>query len=505
MQCLSTTSLAALCAALAACQAPAPPAVSESPTLRLAVRADVTGFYPNPPLINEGYSMDVNWNLYDGLVRFDSRFRLEPAVASRWENPDERTYVFDVRPGLRFSDGRPVTAEDVVASILAPRKRQWVTRDYLQAVESARVLAPGRVEIRTRFPYLILLSKLPWGHVMPAAELVKERPAVVGTGPYRLESWTPGREFVFERNPYFRGPAPAFARARFEVVSDPRERAERVLRGEADVADQLPLDQIERVQGSPDVEVCSGPGIRVLMLVLRVDRRPFSDPRVREALDAAIDREELNRRALFGRAVPATQLVPQSVVGFNPALRTGQGDAARAKALLAAAGYKGRLALRLDGPSNRYVRDVEILQELKRQLDAAGFDVTLNVLDKNAYFALQDAGRSDAGLLGWACATGEAGDALDSFLHSKQGDILGTDNTMGLADAELDRLIENANAAGSLEERTALLQQALAHIAELRPILPLVVQPEAVAISRKVRWTPPPNYALRVQDMQPAP
>ena len=483
------------------CRSPAPGRLEE--TVTLAVRGDVTGFFPNPPTMNEGYTMDVNWNLYEGLVRLDARLRIEPAVAARWENPDERTYLFDLRPGLRFSDGRPVTAEDVVASLLAPRAKRWVTRDYLQAVASARALSPTRVEVKTRFPYMILLSKLPWGHILPAAETAKDEAAVVGTGPYRLESWSPGREFVFERNERYHGPPPAYRRARFVVVPDGRERAERVLRGEADIADQVPLEEIERIQAAGHITVRSGPGIRLLILVLRVDRRPFSDPRVREALDLAIDRGELNQRALLGRGEPGSQLVPQSIVGFNPALLVTRPDPGRARQLLAEAGYPGGLAVRLDGPSNRYLRDVEILHELKRQLDGAGFAVTLNILDKLAYYRLLDSGQSDVGLLGWACPTGEAGDALDGLLHSKQGDILGSDNTLGLADAELDRLIEASNSAATLEERTALLQAAMARVAALRPIIPLAVQPEAVAISDRVRWEPPVNYALRIADMRP--
>jgi peptide/nickel transport system substrate-binding protein len=113
---------AALMAALG-CDSAAPKAAARS-SVTIAVRADVTGFFPNPPILNEGYTMDVNWNLYEGLVRYDNRFRIEPAVAQRWENPDDRTYVFDLRPGLRFADGRAVSAEDVAASLTAPRNRR---------------------------------------------------------------------------------------------------------------------------------------------------------------------------------------------------------------------------------------------------------------------------------------------------------------------------------------------------------------------------------------------
>lgn len=326
----------------------------------------------------------------------------------------------------------------------------------------------------------------------------------MGTGPYRLASWTPKREFVFDRNEYYRGPAPAFPRARFTVVGDGRERVERVLRGEADVADQIPLDELPRLSADPRVTVRAAPGIRLLMLVLRVDRPPFADPRVREALDLAIDRDQLNANALLGRGAPASQLVPPSIVGFNPALKVTQPDRERARRLIAEAGYSGGLRLRLDGPRNRYVRDVETLHELKRQLELSGFVVELNILEKVAFYDLLTAGKSDAGLIGWACATGEAGDALDGFMHSKMSDVLGSDNTSGLVDKELDQLIEASNRAATLLERTTRMQAAMARIAALRPIIPLAVQPEAVAISRRVSWEPPPNFALRLEDMRPA-
>lgn len=494
----------ALAAALATCGCRAPvPAGEPERTLTLAVRADVTGLYPNPPTVNEAFTLHVNGNILEGLVRFDSQLRLQPALAERWENPDDRSYVFHLRPGLHFSDGRPLRAEDVAASLMAAKERRWAVRDYLHAVESARALDHLRVEVRTRFPYQILLTKLQWAFVLPADAVSRPVVPVVGTGPYRVESWTPGVELRLAANPTYRGGKPAFSRARIEVVPDGRERLGRLLEGRADIATEVPLDAVGELKARTDVRVVTRGGLRVLFLNLRPDRPPLSDPRVREAIDIALDRPELIRRALAGFTEPATQVVHPSVVGYNPALSLPRVDRDRARALLAAAGYASGLALRLDGPNNRYVNDVQILAEVARQLGEIGVRVEVNATDKAEFFRLIGTGASSFHLLGWSCESGEAGDVLDAAFRSSAAGVLGSDNSLGLVDAELDRLIDRSNASSGAAERTLLLQAAVARIAKLRVALPLALQAEAVAMSRKIRWEPPLNSALLLSEVSP--
>lgn len=472
--------------------------------MRIALRADVTGFLPGPPIVNEAFTLQTNRSLYESLVRFDRELRLRPGLAERWSNPDDRTYRFVLRPGVRFSDGQPLTALDVVASLEANRKG-WVTRDYLQAIESVRAVGGREVEIRTRFPHLALLARLPWAPVLPRAALEKGLSPAPGTGPYRLESWEPGRGFVFARNPFFDRLAPAFARVVHTVVPDDAARLALVERGLADAADHVPPRELERLSRDPALRVVSGAGLRVLFLCLRVDRPPFSDPRVREALDHALDREELVRRALGGRAEPATQIVTSSIVGFEPALRLPRPDPARARALLAAAGHPRGLEVRLDGPSNRYVNDVALLQEIARQLAVVGVRATVNASDKRDFFPLIERGDSSMHLLGYACESGDAGDALGALLHSSTGGALGSLNSTGLADPDLDRLVEAADAARTDADRARLLRSAVARAAELRAALPLVVQQETVVLSRRIAWDPPLTMALSPEDLRPAP
>lgn len=491
-------------ALLAGCGNGGGPIASSEDTLTLAVRADVTGFFPNPPFTNEAYSNQVNSNIFEGLVSHDASFALQPALADRWENPDDRTYRLRLRDGLRFSDGRPVTTADVVASLLAPGRRRWATRVYLQAIESVRALGDRWIEIRTRAPDLVLLAKLPWGFVLPAEAAIAGNAKAVGTGPYRLRSWTPGKEFVLEANPHFRGPPPAFPRARFVVVPDEERRIERVLRGQAEVADQVTGESVEKLSGRDDIRVIVRQGMRVMFLVLRADAPPFADPRVRKAVALALDRRALVRRALGGSGQAASELVSPMVAGYNPGIVPDRRDRERARRLLAEAGYPRGLDLRLDGTNNRYPKDVELLAEVARQLGAAGIRVSVNVLDKRAFFPLIDSGVSRFHLLGYACEAGDAGDALDQLAHSPLGDSLGGFNSGALRDKELDGLIDAGNGSATSPERTRDLQDALQRLSELNVYVPLVIPDEVMVVSRRIAWDPPLDFALRPSDMRPA-
>lgn len=469
----------------------------------IAVRADVTGFFPNPPMVDESFTNSVNGEVLEGLVRFDPEWRLAPAIAERWETPDELTYVFHLRAGLRFSDGRPVTADDVAASLLANTSKGWPTAGYVRSIASARAEGPLRVVIRTRVPYPLLLYKLHWGYVLPAARLSEDPIPLVGTGPYRLSSWRPGKGFTLERSETYRGPPPAFRQARFEVVPDPQERIDRLLSGRVDVADEVPLQRTDELRKQPGIRVFSAPSLRVLFLTLRVNEPPFSDPRVREAIDLAIDRQELVERAYDGKTVTAAQLVPPSIVGYNPSISAAPIDLARSRALLAEAGYPRGLDVRLDGTHNRYVNDRRILAEVARQLARVGIRVTVNALDKTEFFKVVDSGRSRFHLVGWSCGSGEAGEALEALVASP-GAGLGTANTAGFRDAVLDRLLEESDRALDPARRIEALQRALARVADQRPVLPLLVQSEALAVSRRVDWSPGIGFGIRVEEMRPA-
>jgi peptide/nickel transport system substrate-binding protein len=242
----------------------------------------------------------------------------------------------------------------------------------------------------------------------------------------------------------------------------------------------------------------------VLFLGLRVDRPPFSDARVREALDLAIDRRALLDRVLLGRGSVANQLMPRGAVGFVPDLPPAPLDRERARRLLHAAGLRPGYALRLDGPRNRYVRDAQILDEVARQLAEVGLRVTVNPLDKVALYDLLARGRSDFHLLGWASESGDGADVFEVLFPPPALRLRGSTNASGFVDAELDAIVREAQSTTNLRERAAVLRRAFARLNALRPLLPLVVQPEAVVYDkRRLSWDPPVSLALRPRDLRP--
>ncbi|HET9316134.1 MAG TPA: ABC transporter substrate-binding protein, partial [Vicinamibacteria bacterium] len=465
---------------------------------------DVTGFFPNPPLANEAYTWLVNASVFEGLTSRDPDHRIEPALAVRWENPDERTYVFELRQGLRFADGRPVRARDVAASLLAPARHGWPNRDYLHSIESVEPHGDRILRVKTRAPDLVLLTKLPWGYVLPEDALSAKPVPSIGTGPYRVESWSRGRAFLLARNPHYRGPAAPFAEALFLVEPDGRKRVALVTSGHADLADHVPFEVLDELRSDPDLLTVERPGLTVMFLALRVDRPPFDDARVREAVDLALDREALVAAALGGHGQVAVQLVPAAVAGFDPTIRGGVRDLARARRLLAEAGHTDGIDVALDGTHNRYPRDRELLAAVAAQLAEAGIRVKQNPLDKRDFFQLVDAGRSSFHLLGFACEAGDAGDALDQLAYSP-GDRLGAINSAGLRDAELDRLIDAANNSTSPFHRLQNLRRALGRLATLHAYVPLVLPNDAVVVGARVAWEPPLDLGLRPADMRPAP
>lgn len=466
-------------------------------TLTVAVQADVTGLYPN--LRNEAFTYVVNGHVFEGLTRLSRDLGSEPAVSDRWSNPDATTWLFHLRPGILFSDGTPVRAQDVVAS-LRFAQTALATVELMAAVDAVEATSPDEIRITTRYPFPVLPSHLSFALVVPEGALDRSA-AAVGTGPFQVESWARGDEIVLEANPHFWGSKPDFPVVRFLVIPQPEDRVEAVVSGRADVADNVPASHFSDLAGRKDVEVVSRPGPRVLFLVLRVDRPPFANPLVREAIDVALDRGEIVRRSLGGFAKPAWQLVPAMVLGYDTSIREPAHDVARARRLMSEAGFAGGFDVTLEGPSNRYVNGPELMHEVARQLAGIGVRVAVHAIPKERFFPLVDTGRYEFLLYGWSCETVQAGEALDVLIRSPRPPR--DANVAFFSDAKADALIDQANREASLETRARLLSRALARVAETRPVIPLVVQNESFVVSKRVEWSPALDVALRVSDVKP--
>ncbi len=473
---------------------------SQDNILTIAVRADVTGIYPNPPTQPEAFTIDVNSNVFEGLVRFGKNMNPEPAVAESWENRDDTTWIFHLRKRMRFSNGDYVHAEDVVASLQTALNRPFSTASFLQHIQSVRALSPDVVEIKTHYPYPILLSQLTVGFIMPKKFLQRNNIPPIGTGPYKVKRWVVGKQLDLERNRYYHGEPSTFSQIRFVIEPSGPKRIKALIEKKAQIADDVPLEEVDRLKRNKEIKIINRPGTRVLFLTFRMDRHPFSDIRLRQAVELGIDREELIRRALFGKAAVASQLVPPQVAGYNPEIAIPKTDRNRARQLIKEAGYTDGFSIRLDGTKDRYVNDVQILNEVARQLESIGIKVSVNPMPKTEFFQFIAAGKSDFNLVGFSCDTLYASLALDTMMRSPRPGTRYSQNYQGLADPVLDQLIDQAWQEPSIKNRTAIYARALKRISEIHTIVPLEIQPETVALSHEIDWEPPITFALRVYD-----
>lgn len=463
---------------LAGCSAP-----PRAGPLRIALHGDPVSLDPHSQ--NEILSQAVLGNVYDTLVAFDRHLKVGPGLARRWENPDELTWRFHLDPTARFHDGRPLQAADVLASLARARQPGRDGASFLVEIQAVRALDPLTVELVTRRSFAVLLNKLAFTPIVP-----RDAPAKitlpVGSGPYRFGSFEPGRWLRLELVPGDWHRPPATLAMEFVPVTDAGARADALLRGEFDAALDLPPRRVQEVEKSAccRVAVVASATVEYVHLNPVVDPR-FADPRLREAIDLALDREALVDAVTAGHGIVATQAVSPGVFGFDPELPAVRRDVARARALLAEAGYPDGLELALE------YRDGRDGTEIARALAAAGIRVRLAQARWSELYTRLVAREIGFYYGGVVASTADASDVLDSFLHSFDPvSGYGATNLGNYANPELDRLVEQASTVRDLSARRALLQAALRLATADRFVLPLIVPVDLYGLRRDLHWEP---------------
>jgi peptide/nickel transport system substrate-binding protein len=437
-------------------------------------------------------------HFYDGLVRADTELRITPALAERWITPEPTKWVFHLRPGVRFHDGRPLEAADVVATFERLRRDPALqVGGYASDVESVTAPSPSVVEIRTRRPTGMLLSRLARIAIVPrdAGPELRERPR--GTGPYRLVGREPDR-LRLERFAEHWGPPPNAASV--ELLLGRGETAWRdVLEGRSDAAACGTRECIAAANERPDVRVVPHAGISLRYLGFDVasEASPFRDRRLRQAVSLAVDRAALVRH-LGGAALAANQLVPPAIFGFDPRLPPSRHAPDEARALVDAVA-PGGLDVELS------VRSVvgQAAEPLRAMLAAAGIRVRPVPYGEREFFDLVTR-RPTLYLSRYGCDTGDAADVLNAGIHSGEpAQRLGTANTGGYRDPAIDRAIEDSATILEPGARVRRLQEIMGRLADELPWVPLYFEDEAYVVRSSVRFKPRADGHLLAQELLP--
>jgi peptide/nickel transport system substrate-binding protein len=362
----------------------APATAQTGATLTIAQPADATTMDPG----RSTQVLTVNYfvNLYDTLTRWDASLKLVPGLATAWKNVNETTWEFTLRSGVKFHDGTPLTAEDVKATLarnMIPGKT--VVQAGFATIEAVQIPNPTTIRIVTKKPDPLVPVRMAQmgSQIYPARfandEGVKElarKP--VGSGAYRFVEWIKDDRLVMEANTGWwgwSGKAPAFTRVIWKPIPDDFARLSALQRNEVDVITNVPPDQMKIV---PTVTV---PATRTVALQSNNTQPPMSDKRVRQALHYAMDINSIVKNLYAGQGKPFTGGLADTDFGYNPALKPYPYDPARAKALLAEAGYASGIDVTLYAGSGTMVNDKQLLEALADMWSKAGIRAKVEMME----------------------------------------------------------------------------------------------------------------------------
>ena len=349
--------------------------------------------------------------VYDALVHKDEHFNLQPWLATSWERTDPRTWVFHLRPGVRFHDGQPLTAEDVAWSIRSMTDGTLVTSKAgsFAGIDALNVRDPSTLIVHTRAPDPSLLFNLSDGlfGVVKNGAGREEGLHPVGTGPFRFVDQVQDKEVVLERNPVWWGGPPRLARVRFDVVPDNISMALELKKGAADAeSNAITPDEVHALADVPHLRTDVRSGADVYYMNFNVTDPSLRDRRVRQAIALAIDRRPLIEALWRGRAVPADTLLPPGdwAAARSSELPQYPHDLLKAEALLDAAGFRPdarnvRLRLTLKTSTDETTR--LLAQVLQEQMRAVGIDLAIRSADFGTFYADITRGAFQMYILRW--------------------------------------------------------------------------------------------------------
>ncbi|MEX2534490.1 MAG: ABC transporter substrate-binding protein [Trueperaceae bacterium] len=468
--------------------------LAQEDTLRVLLGSELTTLDPQDTTDTD--SAAVRYQIYNGLLKMTESGEAVPDLAESWEISEDGTvYTFQLRPGVVFHDGTPLTAEAVKVSfdrLLAEDRDTSASAYFKPIVESVEAVDDLAVRFTLNEPFAPFLNTLahPAGHIVSqqAIEQYGEelRTNPVGTGPYQFNEWVRGERLVLERfEEYFEGPPP-MAAIEYRIVPEASTRVALLETGEADIVLRVSPDEAERLAQNQDIQLETTPTARAMFFAINTTREPFDDKRVRQAINHAVNVREIIT-ALFGADVPQldSPLAP-NVFGYVPT-RTYEHNPERARELLEEAGYQpGDITIDLWSPNGRYVQDSTVAQAVAQQLEAFGFDVELRLFgDFSEYIEVafvED--RGDMMLLGWSPSTLEAEGGLYQVLHGERANAFA--NNSGFDNPEFNRLIEEARALTSDEARIEAYAQAQEIVIEEAPWLFLYPQPVITAMGQNI-------------------
>ncbi len=461
---------------------------AQAEVLRWAAQNDILTLDPHSQ--NHATTNAILMHSYEGLTRYNAKFEVEPALATKWTMTSPTQVRFELRKGVKFADGSPFTADDVIFSFGRIKQPQGTMQIYVTGIAEIKKIDDHTVDFILSAPQPILLRNIVDFRIMSKSWSEKNKTTNVqdykakednyasrnvnGTGSYKITGWTPDQRITMVQNKDWWDKATNNVT---EVIytpikSDPT-RVAALLSGDVDMLTDLPVQDVARLRQDPKLKIVDGHEVRTIFIALDEHspelkfsnikgKNPFKDQRVREALSIAIDREAIKRNTMRGLSLPASIIVAPGVNGHSPEIDIAiKADPERAKKLLADAGYPEGFELQLNCPNNRYVNDEEICQNVVAMWARVGVKTKLVAESMATFIQKVQNFDTSAYLLGWGVATFDAQYSLQSLIRTRTTGADGNFNFGRISDPKIDALVDAMKTETDVAKRNAQIREAL--------------------------------------------
>jgi peptide/nickel transport system substrate-binding protein len=455
-------------------------------------------------------------NIWDTLVERDPTLKLVPALATELpKNVAPTVWEVKLRKGVKFTNGEDFNADSVKFSLERVAHGKLRGSSFFAPIDRVEVVDPFTVRIHTKKPWPTLVNAMTFNQASmypPKAYAGRDSAAIskepIGTGPYKFVRWSKDEEIVLEANAnYWRG-APKIKTVVFRPIPDDAVRVAALQNGEIDVAVNIPPHLAAIIDKHPKIFLTTAPSIRTIQLMfythqfdkdgklVGVYQGVTADKRVRQAITYALNVDEITKGVLDGQAVPVATMLTSMHFGFDPVLKPPKQDLAKAKKLMAEAGYPNGFELTVHGPQGRYVRDKEVLEAVGGQLTKAGIKTTVrtyefvNYLNNMVY--VHKAG--PVWLIGWGTPTIDAETVYVPLFRS--GNVLAN-----YYNEDFNRMIDEAQTIMDEKKRLEQYHRINKLWIEDAAAAPLYQQIDLYGATKRLTWKARSDERLKAYDM----
>lgn len=470
----------------------------------------------DPQMATDVPSSNVSTNIYDTLVTFDENMNIVGSLAEEFKQVDDTTWEFKLRSGVKFHDGSDLTADDVVATfnrVLDPNVGS--PRAFLyEMITNVEAVDELTVRFTLEYPFAPFPAHLAHegGSILSEESIQKDYEEMekgetagayigtnpIGTGYFKLDQWEPGDYLKLVRNDDYWGEKAKLDSVTFRVVDEALTRIAELEVDNAHIIEPLNPSNMAQVENIAHASVYKRASLSLAYIGFNMEKEPFNDVRVRQAISHAIDKTQILEGIYEGTGVPAVGPLAPDVWGYDPTVKPLEYDLEKAKSLLAEAGYADGFSTTIwtnDNPDR--MKMAEYVQAALKELN---IEVKIEVMEWGTYLAQTAAGNHDMFILGWSTATADADYATYPLFHSSNVGEPG--NRTFTKDAELDKILEEARVETDETKRKELYRQAQEKLVEIAPMIYLLHTDLIVGVNDKVQgFSISPSGMFQLKDV----